>query len=127
MIWRRSARGLIGKYVIASWTWRVEGRLKERWSPDGATPDDAALVLRLAKLTDDHGLDLQEILDAPTAAGAVRSDVRVPAAQLADGIEQEDAGCLAEEEFEDPGDAHDHPNGVVCFTWAQKSIQRRSS
>jgi len=71
---------------------------------DGANPDDAALVLRLAKLTDDHGLDLQEIfLDAPTAAGAVRADVRVPAAQLRTGLRRM-LCCLAEEEFEDPGD-----------------------
>ena len=70
----------------------------------GAKEEDAALVMRLAKLVDDHGLDLQEVfLDAPTAAGAVRADVRVPAAQLRTGLRRM-LCCLAEDEFDDPGD-----------------------
>ena len=70
---------------------------------DGANPDDAALVLRLAKLTDDHGLDLQEIfLDAPTPPVLFVRMSGGGAQRWRTGLEKM-LCCLAEVEFEDPG------------------------
>ena len=44
-------------------------------------------MLRLARLVDDQGVDLQEVfLDTPVKAGLVRADVRVSHAQLRRGI-----------------------------------------
>lgn len=62
-------------------------RSRRAFSSQRDHPSAADSLMRLAKLVDAHGLDLQEIfLDTPVAAGVVRGDVRVPLAQLRKGL-----------------------------------------